>query len=112
MNEVIDIQKLLKRQKAFQKGILVMTEKLYEIQSQLAELMLKEIKKGKKKEKTPSDLMSAKDVCSILEISPSTLYRMRMHNNFPCVKIEGRRTVMFRKKDIDDYIENLKKERR
>ena len=36
MEEVIDIQKLLRRQKAYMKGILVMTEKLFEIQTQIA----------------------------------------------------------------------------
>lgn len=110
MEEVIDIQKLLRRQKAYMKGILVMTEKLFEIQTQIAELTIKELKKEKKRERTPSDLLSSKDVCSMLEISKSTLYRMRTYDNFPSVKIEGRKSVMFRKQDIDEYMENLKKQ--
>jgi predicted DNA-binding transcriptional regulator AlpA len=45
----------------------------------------------------------------MLEISQSTLYRMRMYDNFPFVKIEGRKSVMFNKKEIEDYMANLKK---
>ena len=47
----------------------------------------------------------------MLEISASTLYRMRTYDNFPSVKIEGRKSVMFRKQDIDEYMENLKKQK-
>lgn len=111
IDEVNNIQKLLRRQKAYMKGILVMQEKLFDIQSQISELMLKEAKKEKKKEKVTSDLLSAKDVRSMLEISESTLYRMRMYDNFPYVKIEGRKSVMFNRKDIDEYIANQKKDK-
>lgn len=111
MEEVIDIQKLLRRQKTYMKGILVITEKLFKIQTQIAELTIKELKKEKKRERAPSDLLSSKDVCSMLEISASTLYRMRTYDNFPSVKIEGRKSVMFRKQDIDEYMENLKKQK-
>ena len=111
MEEVIDIQKLLRRQKTYMKGILVMTEKLFKIQTQIAELTIKELKKEKKRERAPSDLLSSKDVCSMLEISASTLYRMRTYDNFPSVKTEGRKSVMFRKQDIDEYMENLKKQK-
>jgi hypothetical protein len=48
MKEVNDIQKLIKRQKAYQKGILVMTEKLFDIQNQIATLTHKELNKDKK----------------------------------------------------------------
>ncbi|WP_455666907.1 helix-turn-helix transcriptional regulator [Phocaeicola sp.] len=111
MKEVNDIQKLIKRQKAYQKGILVMTEKLFDIQAQIATLTIKEIKKEKKIEKKSTDLLSSKDVCSMLKISASTLYRMRTYDNFPFVKIEGRKSVMFRRQDIDEYMENLKKQK-
>lgn len=111
MEEAIDIQKLFRRQKAYMKGILVMTEKLFDIQAKIAELTVKELRKEKKKEKLPSDLLSSKDVCSMLEISTSTLYRMRTYDGFPSVKIEGRKSVMFRKQDIDEYMEKLKKQK-
>lgn len=111
MNKAIDIQKLLRRQKAYMKGILVMTEKLFDIQAQISELTIKELKKEKKRERIPSDLLSTKDVCNMLEISASTLYRMRTYDNFPSVKIEGRKSIMFRRQDIDEYIENLKKQK-
>lgn len=108
MKEVNSIQNLLRRQKAYMNGILVMQRKLFDIQNQIDELIFKEIKKEKNQQKISSDLMSAKDVCSQLEISSSTLYRMRVHNNFPFVKIKGRKTVMFKKQDVDKYLENLK----
>lgn len=112
MKEVNDIQKLIKRQKAYQKGILVMTEKLFDIQTQIATLTLKEMKKEKKVEKKSTDLLSSKDVRSMLEISASTLYRMRMYDNFPYVKIDGRKSVMFNKKDIEEYMANQKADKR
>ena len=93
------------------KGILVMTKKLFDIQAQIAELTIKELKKEKKKEKQHSDLLSSRDVCNMLEISASTLYRMRTFDKFPSVKIEGRKNVMFRKQDIDEYMKNLKKQK-
>jgi predicted DNA-binding transcriptional regulator AlpA len=108
MKEVNEIQKLIKRQKAYQKGILVMTEKLFDIQTQIATLTLKEMKKEKKIEKNSTDLLSSKDVRSMLEISASTLYRMRMYDNFPYVKIDGRKSVMFNKKDIEEYMASQK----
>lgn len=111
INKVNSIQKLLRRQKAYMKGILVMQEKLFDIQNQISEELFKELKREKKKEKVSSDLLSAKDVCSMLEISNSTLYRMRMYDNFPYVKIEGRKSLMFNRKDIDDYIANQKKDK-
>lgn len=112
MKEVNDIQKLIRRQKAYQKGILVMTEKLFDIQTQIATLTLKEMKKEKKVEKKSTDLLSSKDVRSMLEISASTLYRMRMYDNFPYVKIDGRKSVMFNKKDIEEYMANQKADKR
>ena len=93
MKEVNEIQKLIKRQKAYQKGILVMTEKLFDIQTQIATLTLKEIKKEKKIEKNSTDLLTSKDVRSMLEISASTLYRMRMYDNFLDFQIKSAQKV-------------------
>lgn len=108
MKEVKDIQELLRKQKSYMNAILLMTEKLFGVQAQLAELMAKEIKTEIKVDNTPSDILSAKDVCSMLEISPSTLYRMRIQNGFPYIKEKGRKNIMFRKEDIDEYLINLK----
>lgn len=110
INEVNEVHKLLRRQKAYMKGILVMQEKLFDIQSQISELMLKEAKKEKKKERKSSDLLSSNDVCSMFEFSHSTLYRMRMYDGFPYVKVEGRRSVMFNKKDVVEFMEKHKKQ--
>lgn len=110
MKEVNDIQKLIKRQKAYQKGILVMIEKLFDIQNQIAMFVLKGTKTEKTVIKSSTDLLSSKDVCSMLEISASTLYRMRKDDGFPYIKEQGRKSVMYRKKDIDEYLDNLKKQ--
>jgi predicted DNA-binding transcriptional regulator AlpA len=110
LEAVNDIQKLLKRQKAYMNGILVMQEKLFNIQRHISELMLKEAKQEKQKERKPSELLSSKDVCSMFEFSPSTLYRMRMYDGFPYVKVEGRRSVLFNKKDVVEYMEKHKKQ--
>lgn len=109
INEVNDIQKLLRRQKAYMKGILVMQEKLFDIQNQISEELIKEVKREKKKEKVTSDLLSAKDVCSMLEISASTLYRMRTEDGFPFIKIPSKKSIMFNKKDIEEYMAIHKK---
>lgn len=108
INEVNNIQKLLKRQKAYMKGILVMQEKLFDIQNQISEELFKELKR-EKKEKVSSDLLSAKDVRSMLEISASTLYRMRTEDGFPFIKIPGKKSIMFNKKDIEEYMAIHKK---
>ena len=49
IDEVNDVQKLLRRQKAYMKGILVMQEKLFDIQCQISELMLKKQKRRKRR---------------------------------------------------------------
>ena len=110
LNEVNNIQKLLRRQKAYMKGIHVMQEKLFDIQCQISELILKEVKKEKKKERQPSDLLSSKDVCSMFEFSHSTLYRMRTYDGFPYIKVEGRRGIMFNKKDVVEFMAKHKKQ--
>ncbi len=109
MKEVIEVQQLLRRQKAYMKNILIMTEKLFEIQSQIAELTIKELKRESQKENVSSDLISSKDVCSMFGMSASTLYRRRKEDSFPYVKVEGRKEVMFSKKAIEEYFEKYKK---
>ena len=106
--EVIEIQELLKRQKSYMRVILKMTEKLFEVQRQITEYAVKEGKKEPKEEKVQSDLLTSKDVCSMLEISASTLYRMRTYDGFPCGREKGRKSVLFRRQDIEEYYNNLK----
>lgn len=53
------------------------------------------------------DLLTSKDVCSWLEISPSTLYRMRM-DGLPYIKEEGRKNILFKRQDVLEYMEKNK----
>ncbi len=109
MKENKDLKKLLRRKKAFVKGINVMYNKLYEIDFEIATLLDKKIEAISENEGKTSNLMTQKEVCKRLEISPSTLYRMRTQNDFPYVKIDGRKNIMFNKKDVDEYhIKNKK----
>lgn len=109
MKEVSDFQKLIKRQKAYQRSILVMTAKLFEIQNQISMLTFKELNNDKENEKEESEFLSAKEVCKEYKMSQSTLYRMRVFFNFPYMKIEGRKSILYNKKDIDDYFMKLNK---
>ncbi|MEI8272508.1 MAG: helix-turn-helix domain-containing protein [Paludibacter sp.] len=108
MEKLNEIQKLMKREKAFKKAILVMNEKLFNIQNQISELTLKELKKIQPKETANNDMLSISEACKWLQISASTLYRMRIYDGFPSVKIEGRKNVMFKRSDINDYLNPTK----
>jgi len=108
MGNLTEIQKLVKRQKSYMKGLLVMTEKLFDIQNQIAELNLREIKKSQTNSNIETDLLSSGKVCKLLGISSSTLYRMRINDEFPSVKIEGRKNVMFQKSEIKKFINKTK----
>jgi excisionase family DNA binding protein len=49
------------------------------------------------------DLMTKQDVMDYLKISHQTLHRMMKSGAFPYIKLE--RKVLFRKADIDAYLE-------
>lgn len=49
------------------------------------------------------DLMTKQDVMDYLKISHQTLHRMMKSGAFPYIKLE--RKVLFRKRDIDAYLE-------
>lgn len=104
INSVNDIQELLKKQKQFMKNVLIMQEKLFEIQARISELTFKEIEKSKKPKSTPSNILTSKDVMSMLKISSSTLYRLQVQNKLPSKKIDGRKFVYFDRKDVMDYL--------
>jgi len=104
INSVNDIQELLKKQKAFMKNVMIMQQKLFEIQARISELTLKEIEKSKNPKSTPSNILTSKDVMSMLEISSSTLYRLQVQSKLPSKKIEGRKAVYFDRKDVMDYL--------
>ncbi len=108
MKENKDLKKLLRRKKAFVKGINVMYNKLYEIDFEIATLLDKRIDEISENEEKTSNLMTQKEVCDELKISPSTLYRLRTQNDLPFVKINGRKNIMFNRKDIEEYYKNNK----
>jgi len=105
MSVDLELLKLAKRQKAYMKSILVMTNKLFEIQQEITALSIEKLRKIQDvKSSIESDLITNKDVCKLLNISPSTLYRMRIYDGLPFKKIGGRKSVMYCKKDIDAYL--------
>lgn len=108
MGNLTEMQKLLRRQKSYMKGLLVMTEKLFDIQNQIAVLNFKEIKNNNSNCNTTVKLFTSKEVCDLLNLSQSTLYRMRMVNGFPFVKVEGRKNIMYNRQDIFEYINKNK----
>ncbi len=104
MEKIIEIQKLMKREKAFKKAILLLTTKLYNVENQISDLKLKELKRLQPKAIQGDEFMTNSEVCKYMKISSSTLYRMRIYDGFPSVKIERRKNVMYNKNDIDQYI--------
>ena len=111
MKEVVEIQKLLRQQQSYIKAIVTLQEELLKTQALIMEEIYNNSRRDDIEEKTVTDLLSSKDVCKILGISSSTLYRLRTQNELPFVKIEGRKSIMFSKKEIEEYISNLKLER-
>lgn len=108
MGNLTEIQKLVQKQKLCMKNILVLTNRLYEVQNKIAELNLRELKENQTNSNKETDLLTSDAVCKLLNISSSTLYRMRTYNDFPSVKFKGRKNVMFNKQDIEEYMTNLK----
>lgn len=108
MKGVNDIQKLLKRQKSYQKNIVVMVGKLFDIQNQIGVLTQIELNKKNEIGKGTTDLLTTRDVCNMLGVSQSTLYRMRTNDGFPFIKIEGRKGIMYNKKDIEEFLKKQK----
>ncbi len=53
--------------------------------------------------KTSNDLMTKQEVMAYLRISHQTLFRMMKSGAFPYFKLE--RKVLFRKSDVDAYLE-------
>lgn len=104
MSNLIELKKLYKRQSAYMKTIQLMNTRLLEVQSLIAELTIKELKYLDSKSKNEAELLTSKEVCKLLNISASTLYRMRIVDELPCIKIEGRKNVMFRKSEIDNFM--------
>lgn len=107
MNSLDEIQKYIRQEKALKKAISSLTEKLNNVQNQIRDLTLKEIKSLKQKDVNLEGLMTNLEVCRYLKISSSTLYRMRIYNGFPCVKVDGRKNVMFKRSDVDKYLSHL-----
>lgn len=100
--EVIDIQKLLKRQKSYMKAIIRMQVGLFEIQQQVAEYMARQTEQARQEDK--GKVLTSNQVCEMLNVSKSTLYRLRRSNALPSSKIEGRKGVFFDLEAIEEYI--------
>ena len=102
------IQKLLEKQKGYMNVMLNMTAKLNSVQNQISELSFWEFKKEQSNSNKENELLSSDEACKYLKISMSTLYRLRLKDGLSCIKLPGRKNVMFRKNEINEFI-NLKK---
>jgi len=100
--EIIGIQELLKRQRNYMKIIIKMQTCLFEVQQQIAEYMERCAKQAKQEDK--GNVLTSDKVCEMLNISKSTLYRLRKKNDLPSSKIEGRKGVFFRLEAIEEYM--------
>ena len=105
-----EMKELMRKQSNYQGHIIRLTENLFEVQKQIAELNYKEIRKSKAKyKKSNPDYLTSKEVCEQLNVSSTTLYRMRLEG-FPYQKIGGGKKIIFSKKEIDEYLKNKKSE--
>lgn len=100
--EVIGIQELLKRQRNYMRVIIKMQTCLFDVQQQIAEYVARQAKQAKQEDK--DHVLTSSQVCEMLNISKSTLYRLRKNNDLPSSKIEGRKGVFFRLEAIEEYI--------
>lgn len=106
MKEVNNLSKLLGKQKAYQKGLLILTKKIFDNQNQILNILTNKIGEIQVREPNLSMLLTSKEICDELKISQSTLYRMRVEDGFPYTKIKGRKNIMFNRKDIEEYLSN------
>jgi len=100
------IEELQAQQKALQGTILKLTMKLHELQAEIAVLKAQEKYKQEISNKSDDDILTTKDVCSWLEISDSKLYRMRVSDNFPFIKMDGRRDVLYSRSAIERFFKD------
>jgi prophage regulatory protein len=52
-------------------------------------------------------LMTKTDICEYLTLSDSTLFRLRRDNVFPKPLNLGARTIRWKRKDIDNWLESI-----
>lgn len=52
-----------------------------------------------------TELLTQKEACQILHLSPKSLQRLRRHGKLPFVQF-GHRTIRIRKSDLEAYIEH------
>lgn len=107
MKDINEIHKLLSKQKKIMNSIITIQRRLFEVQSQIIEC-LSEHNIQTHKEESNQDILTLGQVCEILNVSKSTIHRMRKSNALPSQKIKGRRGVYFSKKQIEEYMKNHK----
>ncbi len=103
-----NIKNLMRRQAALQRAILKLTYNLSDIQNQLNVAFLNRLNSHKKNAVKPNDVMTASEVCEMLEISPSTLRRMELYKGLPYMRIPGQKKLIFSRKEILNYLKQYK----
>lgn len=78
---------LSRKQKEFQKTIIRFQNKIANIQDEINAIYAEIIAESKTPKETDDTFMSRDEVCAMLGISKTTLYRMRVYKQFPFHKI-------------------------
>lgn len=102
-----NISKLKKREEEYVKELNTLIKDILKVHRLIILEAVDEKLKNMQMKERKLDILTSKDVCSMLEISPSTLYRMRM-NGLPYIKEEGRKNVLFKRQDVLEYMEKNK----
>ena len=102
-----NISKLKKREVEYVKELNTLIKDILKVHRLIILEAVDEKLKNMQMKERKLDILTSKDVCSMLEISPSTLYRMRM-NGLPYIKEEGRKNVLFKRQDVLEYMEKNK----
>jgi len=98
---------LSKKQKEFLKTISRFQNKIANIQDEINAIYAEIMAEVKASKETDDIFMSRNEVCAMLGISQTTLYRMRVYEQFPFHKV-GSRGIKFKKSEVIEYMNEQK----
>mgnify|MGYP006371252679 FL=1 len=103
-----ELQKLRKKQEAYQAAIGRFQNKIADVQNQMLKICLEVTEESNRASKEEKRYLSTKEVCDMLGVSDTTLYRMRLEQNLPFVKVAGKRNVRFDKEEVIKFMNEQK----
>lgn len=103
-----DLQRLRKKQEAYQAAIGRFQKKITDVQNQMLKICLEVAEVSNRPLSEEKKYLSAREVCDMLGVSNSTLYRMRLKQNLPFVKVAGKRNVRFDKEEVIKFMNEQK----